>query len=223
MTPTPAALLVIAKSPQPGKVKTRLTPPCTPAQAAALAAAALQDTLEVVGAAGGPRRRRVLVLDGPAVPWVPGNFGVLPQRGEGLGERLANAFGDAGGPALLIGMDTPQVDVELIEAGLHALDHDGARAVLAPAADGGYWAIGLREADPRVFAGIEMSTRWTGRDQLARLRALGLPVTDLPPLLDVDTFDDARAVAAAAPGTRFAARLATIAAGLGQAASRTPS
>jgi glycosyltransferase A (GT-A) superfamily protein (DUF2064 family) len=81
----------------------------------------------------------VLVLDGEPGPWIPEGFDVVAQRGEGLGERLAAAFADVGTPALLIGMDTPQVTPELLEAGLAAIG--GAPAVLGGARDGGYWAI----------------------------------------------------------------------------------
>ncbi len=121
---------MIAKAPVPGRVKTRLCPPCTPAGAAALAEAALGDTLAAVARS---RRagRRVLVLDGEPGPWLPRGFEVVPQRGDGLAERLAAAFADVGGPALLIGMDTPQVSPALLDDGLRALD--GADAALAPA------------------------------------------------------------------------------------------
>ncbi len=207
--PRGAALLVIAKAPVPGRVKTRLTPPCSPAEAAALAGAALADTLAAVAAAGGgPERRRVLVLDGEPGDWVPGGFEVIPQRGGGLAERLAHAFADAGGPAVLVGMDTPQLTPALLDAALAALE--GADAVYGPATDGGYWLIGLREPDERVFAGVPMSVETTGAEQLARLRELGLEVAELPALLDVDTVDDARAVAAEAPESRFAAALAAV-------------
>ena len=204
-----AALLVIAKAPVPGRVKTRLTPPCTPAQAAALARAALEDTLAAVGDA---RRatRRVVVLDGEPGPWLPPGFEVIPQRAGGLADRLAGAFADAGAPALLVGMDTPQVTSELLDDGIEALIADGVGAALGTATDGGYWAIGLRRADPRVFAGVPMSAGNTGLVQAARLATLGLVTAGLPPLLDVDTVDAARRVAAIAPHSRFAAVLASI-------------
>jgi hypothetical protein len=198
------ALLVIAKAPVAGRVKTRLSPPCSPEQAAELAAAALADTLAV--GAQACAGRRVLVLDGAPGSWVPDGFDVLPQRGDGLAERLAAAFEDAAGPALLVGMDTPQLTPALLDAGLEALDA-GADAVLGAALDGGYWGIGLRRPDPAVFRGVPMSDTGTGRAQRARLAELELQTTILPPLHDVDTFDDARLVAAAAPGTRFAAVL----------------
>ena len=198
-----SALIVIAKAPVAGRVKTRLCPPCTPAEAAALAEAALRDTLAAMAAT--PARRRVVALDGPAGDWLPDGFEVVEQRGNGLAERLAGAFADVGGPGLLVGMDTPQVTSGLLAAGLRRLDE--VDAVLGRSADGGYWAIGLRASDARVFAGVAMSTPRTGAAQLARLRALGLQVAELPTLIDVDTIADARAVAAGAPHTRFARTL----------------
>ncbi|MDP9385515.1 MAG: DUF2064 domain-containing protein, partial [Actinomycetota bacterium] len=164
---------------------------------------------------GGGGRRRVLVLDGDPGAWVPEGFEIIAQRAGGLGDRLAGAFADAGAPALLVGMDTPQLTPELLEEGLSALDEGAAGAVVGDAEDGGYWAIGLRAADARVFAGVPMSSDTTGAAQRARLAELGLAVADLPPLLDVDTIEDARAVAAVAPGTRFAAELAEVEAMLG--------
>lgn len=203
------SLLVIAKAPVAGRVKTRLCPPCTPAQAAALAGAALADTL---AAAARARRagRRVLVLDGEPGPWIPRGFDVLPQRGEGLAARLAAAFCDVGGPAFLIGMDTPQVTPALLDGGLAALDR--ADAAFGAAVDGGYWGIGLRRPDPAVFHGVPMSERTTAAVQRTRLAALNLDTAILPPLVDVDTIADARVVATEAPGSRFARVLEGLAA-----------
>jgi uncharacterized protein len=199
--PEPAiTLLVIAKQPVPGRVKTRLVPPCTYEQAAALAEAALADTLHT--AAMVPAGRRVLVLDGEPGPWLPGGFDILPQCDGPLDERLAAAFAAVSGPALLIGMDTPQVTPDLL-----TVDWDGADAVFGPAADGGFWALGLREPDPALLRGVPMSTSQTGAVQRARLLAAGLRVADLPQLRDVDTAADAVAVARQAPRTRFAARV----------------
>jgi uncharacterized protein len=197
-----STLAVIAKAPVAGRVKTRLTPPCTPAQAAALAAASLGDTLAAVLAA---RRasRRVLVLDGDAGGWVPDGFEVVRQRGGGLAERLAAAFADIAAPAFLVGMDTPQLEPALLDAGLAALDDDD--AALGLAADGGYWGIGLRRGDDRVFRGVPMSVARTGAAQRRRLQRLGLRTTMLPPLRDVDNIADARA-----PGSRFAAAFSAI-------------
>jgi hypothetical protein len=207
------ALLVIAKAPAPGRVKTRLSPPCSPEQAAALATAALADTLAAVAALPG---RRVLVLDGAPGDWIPPGFEVVAQRGDGLAERLAAAFADAGGPAVLVGMDTPQITPALLDRAVDGLGSAG--AVFGPAEDGGFWLIGLQQADPRVFAGIPMSVESTGACQRARLGELGLDVAEVPVLRDVDTIEDARAVAAAAPYGGFAAALAHVEAALEVAA-----
>jgi uncharacterized protein len=196
-------LLLMAKAPVPGRVKTRLCPPCTPEGAAGIAAAALADTVDVVTAA--PAARRVLVLAG-AYPTPPG-WRRAAQRGDGLGERLAAAFADTaarGVASLLIGMDTPQVTVARlaeVAAGLDAAD-----AVLAPAADGGWWALALRDpGHAGVLAGVPMSTATTGAETAAALYRLGLVVSIGPTLRDVDVAADARAVAALAPDGRFAA------------------
>ncbi|MFF4907397.1 DUF2064 domain-containing protein [Streptomyces sp. NPDC001260] len=199
---SPVTLLVIAKEPRPGRVKTRLTPPFTPHQAAGLAEAALADTLDVV--ARTPARRRVLVLEGAPGPWLPAGFEVVRQCAGGLDERLAAAFAHCDGPALLIGMDTPQVTPALL-----TVDFAGCDAYFGPAADGGFWALGLAAPDPGLLRGVPMSTPLTGAAQRARLT--GLRVRDLPRLRDVDTAGDAELVAEAAPRGRFAAELARLA------------
>ncbi|MFJ2817170.1 DUF2064 domain-containing protein [Streptomyces sp. NPDC087294] len=193
-------LLVIAKEPVPGRVKTRLTPPFTPSQAASLAEAALADTLRAVAAA--PAARRVLVLDGAPGPWLPPGFDVVRQGTGGLDERLAAAFAGCAGPALLIGMDTPQVTPELLTVDFAECD-----AYLGPAEDGGFWALGLADPDPTLLRGVPMSTPVTGAVQRERLVRAGLRVRDLPRLRDVDTAADALAVAALVPHGAFAARL----------------
>lgn len=198
-------LIVIAKEPVPGRVKTRLCPPCTPAQAADLAAAALSDTLATVAAT--PARRRILALDGSPGAWLPDGFDVVPQRGDGLAQRLADAFSHADGPALLVGMDTPQIDRSLLCGAIDALGGSADTApdaVLGRALDGGWWALGLTRPDLPVFDGVAMSTDHTHVDQVRRLRELGLRHVDLPELLDVDTWEDARTVATAAPDADFA-------------------
>ena len=211
--PDPATtLLVIAKQPVPGRVKTRLVPPCTHEQAAALAEAALTDTLHTVAMI--PARRRVLVLDGEPGPWLPAGFDIVPQCGGPLDERLAAAFAAVSGPALLIGMDTPQVTPDLLTVDWRAAD-----AVFGPATDGGFWALGLRVPDPALLRGVPMSTSDTGAIQRARLLAAGLRVTDLPQLRDVDTAADAVAVARQAPRSRFAARAREFAAVLSSVAT----
>ena len=199
-------LLVLAKAPVAGRVKTRLCPPFTPGQAARLAEAALRDTLAAV--AQTPAVARTVVLDGQPGAWLPPSFAVLPQRGGGLDERLAAAFDDAwaqtAAPLLLMGMDTPQVTPAMLTAAVGRLMSDGTDAVLGLAVDGGWWALGLRRPDASLLLGVPMSTDHTGAAQQARLAGAGLSVALLPALTDVDDAEDARAVAAQCPTSRFA-------------------
>jgi uncharacterized protein len=201
-------LLIIAKAPQPGRSKTRLTPPCTPAEAASLAEAALVDTLEAALAV--PGSEPLLVLDGEPGPWLPDRVPVIVQRGDGLDERLAAAFEDAGAPAFLVGMDTPQLTPSLLTHATERLMVPGVDCVLGAAEDGGWWGIGLRRSDPRVFIDVPMSTDATAWFQRRSLAALGLVTHELPVLRDIDLFEDAVAVAAEAPGTNFARALARL-------------
>jgi rSAM/selenodomain-associated transferase 1 len=211
----PTALIVIAKAPVAGRVKTRLCPPCTPEQAADLARASLQDTLDI--AERSSASRRIVVLDGEPGPWLPDGFEVIAQRGDGLAERLAAAFDDVGEAAFLVGMDTPQLTAELLDAGLEAVATGD--SAFGAALDGGYWGLGLRTPDAAVFAGVPMSSSRTGAVQRAQLALLGLRPAILPPLLDVDTFRDAITVAAEAPHTRFAAAVSAIEAELSELAA----
>jgi rSAM/selenodomain-associated transferase 1 len=206
-------VLLLAKAPVPGRVKTRLCPPCTPQEAARLAAASLADTIEAVTASAAAAR--VLVVDGRYL--VPAGWRTRAQRGGPLGERIANAFTDAGGPAVLIGMDTPQLTAGLLDAAMSPLTEPGGPgAVLGPAADGGWWALGLRDpSSAAVLRDIPTSTPDTGASTLDALRRSGLRVAMLPVLRDVDTAADAAEVAAAcAPGSRFARAVAAVLPGL---------
>lgn len=195
-------VLVMAKEPRPGRVKTRLCPPCSPGTAAAIAEAALADTLAAVAACGAPRR--VLALDGDPGPWLPPGFEVIAQRGDDFNERLTNAWRDAGSGGIQIGMDTPQVAAAELDELLARLDTTD--AVLGHAFDGGWWVIGWRRADPgAVFDGIPMSAPDTGRVQENRLLELGLRVHRSHPMLDIDTVDDLATVAQRFPGLRTSA------------------
>ncbi len=206
----PATIIVIAKAPVPGRVKTRLCPPCSPEQAANLARAALADTLAAVASV--PVDRHLVVLDGVPGPWLPTGMDVVPQTPGEFGVRLGAAFAVADGPALLVGMDTPQLTSAAIERALGVLLRPGVDAVVGPASDGGWWGMGLRRADARVFDGVPMSTGQTIAYQLRQMRALGLRTTMLDLLRDVDDFDDARAVAELVPGSAFARAVDEVAA-----------
>lgn len=195
-----STLAVICKAPIPGRVKTRLTPPWSSEQAAALAEAALRDTFAAVRAT--PCRRRVAVLDGAPGPWLGSGIDVVAQRGAGLADRLAAAFEDLGGPTLIIGMDTPQVTPRMLADALAATVAHG--SALGLAADGGYWAIGLDRVDPLALAGVPMSASDTGERQRERLLARGFDPAMLRELVDVDDETSARAVADHAPDGRFA-------------------
>ena len=210
--PSDMTLMVIAKAPIPGKVKTRLCPPCTPSEAAALAEAALADTLDAVSRTSAGRK--VVILDGRPGRWLPKGFEVISQRDGGLDARLAEGFAAVGGPAFLVGMDTPQVTDSMLAAACEDLARPGVDAVLGHASDGGWWGIGLRRPVPRVFRGIPMSTPFTGRVQEARLDALGLRWSRLGILRDVDRFEDAQAVAGSFPTSRFAWTVHVVAASI---------
>jgi uncharacterized protein len=196
-------LLVIAKAPVPGLVKTRLCPPCTHGQAADIAAAALNDTL----AAGTKAEfdRRTIVLCGQYA--APPGWHLVPQRGDGLAHRLANGFADTAQPgtaSVLVGMDTPQVTARLL-AGV-TVGLEDADALLGPAADGGWWMLALRDpSHAEALREVPMSTSDTGAATYEALRSRGLRVRPTVPLRDVDTAQDAWAVADTCPDGAFAA------------------
>jgi glycosyltransferase A (GT-A) superfamily protein (DUF2064 family) len=221
--PIQARLLVLAKEPLPGRVKTRLTPEFTPIDAAALALAAIEDTFAVVAEAVGALARRgvrvepLVVLDGRPEGWVPSAFRVVRQVSGGLDERIAAALAAGSGaaasttphpptPCLLVGMDTPQMSMDVLADALRGLvEAPGPHACLGPAADGGWWALGMNRPAPGLLRGIVMSTSTTGAATARRLFETGFAVRPLPLLTDVDTAEAAATVAAEAPRSRFAA------------------
>jgi glycosyltransferase A (GT-A) superfamily protein (DUF2064 family) len=212
-----ASLLVVAKAPVPGLAKTRLSPAVSPEQAADIAAASLLDTLDAVLAT--PGVVPVVALTGdlavaersPEIRELLRRTVVVPQRGVDFATRLVNAHADAadlnaGLPVFQIGMDTPQVTAELLDGCVDALRRTD--AVLGPATDGGWWALGLRDgyrAGP--LRNVPMSRDDTGSLTAKALARGGLRIGYLPELSDVDDMATAREVAAGLPGSRFAEAL----------------
>jgi glycosyltransferase A (GT-A) superfamily protein (DUF2064 family) len=217
--PGPVRLIVVAKEPVPGRVKTRLCPPCSPVEAAWVAEAALADTLDSALASGADRV--VLALDGRPGPWCPGRVVVIGQGPGSLDRRLAHAWsqGAGCGPALQVGMDTPQVSAVDLNRAMAALHDDQVDAVLGPATDGGWWALGMRRPRPEAVLGVPTSLPDTGARQAARLAALGMCTRPLELQSDIDTWPDAVAVAMRAPATRVAAAVRAQAARLNPATS----
>ncbi|CAM3570381.1 TIGR04282 family arsenosugar biosynthesis glycosyltransferase [Nocardioides zeicaulis] len=202
-------VLLVAKAPVAGQVKTRLGAVIGAEPAAGLAAAALLDTIEACREAGAEGHLSLAgdlrdAVRGGAIAAALDGWTVTPQQGDGFAERLVRAHADAGpGVVVQIGMDTPHVTAAaLAEVADGLATHD---AVLAPAEDGGWWALGRR--DPRVVrhvARVVMSTSETCTDTRHALELAGCTVGRASTMTDVDTVEDADVVAALAPHTRFA-------------------
>ena len=203
-------VLVFAKAPEVGRVKTRLGTAIGMERAADVAAAALLDTLTACAAAVGPAYRH-LSLDGDLDRGVRGaelraalaGWTVHAQEGAGLGARLADAHARVPGPVVQVGMDTPHATAELLlDAAAGLVEHD---AVLGPAEDGGWWVLALRDPSrASVLSRVPMSTATTCADTRAAFASLGLGVGTTTTLRDVDEAADAEAVARRVPGSRFA-------------------
>jgi hypothetical protein len=206
MNPVDCAVLIMAKAPIPGLAKTRLAPHFGPEGAADLAAASLLDTLIAVRSAEVTTRMVALTGDLALAPRSDEitsmlvDFTVIPQQGSGFAERLVHAHADAAAlaasPVLQIGMDTPQVSPDLLTEAAVILTEETVDAVIGPAADGGWWALGL--SDPSlasVLTHVAMSEVDTGAETVAALRRVGVAVTELPVLTDVDAPEDAWLVA----------------------------
>ncbi|TYL46222.1 DUF2064 domain-containing protein [Nocardioides sp. BGMRC 2183] len=200
----------MAKAPVAGRVKTRLAASIGADAAARIAAASLQDTVEACTDAVGPANCCLALAgdldaahDGAVLRSALAGWSVVPQQGNGLGERIAAAFARGAGPTVQIGMDTPQVSAALLRsAAARLVDHE---AVLGPAEDGGWWLLGLTEpAAAGVLTRVPMSTPETGRLTRRALVDAGLQVAAAPVLRDVDELEDLVAVAAALPGSRTA-------------------
>lgn len=212
MSALPVTVLVVAKAPQPGLAKTRLARTVGPQVAAEIAAAALLDTLDAVAAAA--VTARVVALSGDVAAAAGADeirrrlesFTVLEQRGDGFAERLVNAHADAssGHPVLQIGMDTPQVTAGLLTGCAQVLLE--APALLGPACDGGWWALGVRTpAMAECLRDIPMSRLDTGERTLKALHDNGIDVSPVERLADIDVLEDVAVVREACrPESRFA-------------------
>ena len=131
-----------------------------------------------------PAGRRILFFSGQAPPSAVG-VEVMEQPEGALDVRLGHLFDAVTGPLLLIGMDTPQLTAEAVAGPVWSWP-DSVDAWFGPAADGGYWALAMREPDGGLIRGVTMSAPETGREQRRRLVDAGLRVRDLETLRDVD-------------------------------------
>jgi uncharacterized protein len=198
IVPAPAfcALAVMIKAPQPGAVKTRLVPPFTPGEAAALNACFLRDTAANIAQVGlrsdtdGVAVYTPLGAEAAFDNLLAPSFRLLAQRGEGFGERLFHAAEDllaVGYQSLcLIDSDSPTLPGAILADAAETLARPGDRVVVGPADDGGYYLIGLKRAHQRLFADIEWSTARVFSQTLERARELCLEIHLLPNWYDVD-------------------------------------
>lgn len=191
------ALLIFAKKPVAGTVKTRLSPPLSPDDAAALYRCMLGDTLDTVALL---RDVEPFLFYQPAegaeeffrnrCPHVT----LFPQEGAGLGERMENAFGrvlSAGfGAVAAIGTDAPDLPVEYMEQSFRFLAEGRADVVFGPTADGGYYLVAMGRLIPELFRGIPWSTGEVLRESRKTAAAAGIRTVTLPIWHDVDTVAD---------------------------------
>lgn len=216
MTVRSSTALIVAKAPVPGLAKTRLAADIGNERAADIAAASLLDTLDAVVAADFDRRVVALTGDlaqasrSAEISAALASYIVVPQRGDGLGERLAFAHADAwvpGSSVLQIGMDTPQITPELLNRCVAAAAESG--TVLGLAEDGGWWALGVDDpAVASVLVSVPMSTPDTGAATRRALVEVAGTVRMLETLRDVDFVADLAPVAAlCSDGARFRAQV----------------
>ena len=200
LRPGACALAMMIKAPRPGASKTRLTPPLTPQEAAAISSCFLRDTTaniaQTVAACGAESPSAGIAVYTPVgmeeafAGLLPDGFCLVAQRGEPFGERLLHGVEDllalGYGSVCLIDSDSPTLPAEALRLAVSALARPGDRLVLGPSEDGGYYLIGLKHAHPRLFADIAWSTDKVTPQTLARAAELGLEVVELPTWYDVD-------------------------------------
>lgn len=189
------ALVVAAKAPLKGFVKTRLCPCLTPAEATALYECFLED---IVAKMEEFKRSDFWIAFAPeGEEYFRRNFAksrLLAQRGKDLGERLHHIFADlfykGYTEIVLLGSDSPVVPLSTIAQAYEKLHEEGCDVVLGPSSDGGYYAIGLKGSSPELFRQIPWSTGDTLRSTLERAGKLRLKVALLPPAFDIDVEED---------------------------------
>jgi uncharacterized protein len=190
------ALAVMAKAPRPGKVKTRLSPPLTPDQAAALNICFIRDTTENIQQVTQASNSAGVVAYTPVGDeaafegLLPPGFQLLGQQGEGFGERLLYACEDlfaCGFSAVcLIDSDSPTMPQDALLQAVERLARAGDRMVLGGCEDGGYYLIGIKRLHHRLFEHIDWSTDRVFAQTLERAGEIGLQVELLPTWYDVD-------------------------------------
>lgn len=190
------ALAVMTKAPQAGRVKTRLTPPLSSEEAAALNICFLRDTTAAISRTANKRKALGIAVYTPIgaetayVGVLPDGFQLVPQRGDAFGDRLAAAAEDLiqiGFSSLcLINSDSPTVPDEAFSQAVDYLAKEQDSVVLGPSDDGGYYLIGLKKLHRRLFEHIDWSTDRVLDQTIAAAREIGLTVHLLPTWYDVD-------------------------------------
>jgi rSAM/selenodomain-associated transferase 1 len=189
------ALGVMTKAPRAGRVKTRLQPPLTPEEAAQLNICFLRDTAAAIKSACRADAVGIGVYtptgsEAAYIDILPGEFHLIPQRGEDFGERLAFAVEDlfrcGFGSVCLIDSDSPTVSSEIYAQAVASLARSGDRAILGPSDDGGYYLIGLKQNHRELFDGIDWSTKRVLNQTIERAKQFGIEVELLPNGYDVD-------------------------------------
>lgn len=185
----------MAKLPIAGSVKTRLTPPLAPEEAAALSECFLRDMTMNFASLNAGRTEGVVLytpVNAGAVlrGLLPNAFKLLVQRGETLGERLINAADELLSTGFesvcLINSDSPTLPREILETAVSYLAQNGDRVVLGPSEDGGYYLIGLKRPHRNLFERIAWSTADVLAHTIERAAEINLPVETLPTWYDVD-------------------------------------
>jgi hypothetical protein len=186
----------MAKAPRAGKVKTRLQPPLSAEEAAALNVRFLRDTTQNIAAVAMEGGAQGLICYTPIGDeeafddLLPDGFALIAQRGDGFGERLLYAAEDilscGFGAVCLIDSDSPTLPAAALREAALALKRSGDRVVIGPSDDGGYYLIGLKRAEPNVFERIAWSTESVYAQTVERVREAGMELVELPMWYDVD-------------------------------------